>query len=67
MPIIPSIFVPEGQKINIVKVMIEKGWQMGVIKPLDGSSVQVTRFETNPKSLGDAQQYIDWLDGGYMI
>ena len=53
--IAPTIFIEQGEKVNITQLMKEKNWENGMIKPLIGQTARETcKFNLEPDSLKEA-------------
>lgn len=60
--IAPSVWLDKGQAYNIKRIMAEKGWQQGFIKPLIGANArECCRFNMDEPGIAKAQAHIDRL------
>jgi len=58
----PIHWLEKGEKPNMKKIITERGWKKGFIKPIFGQSARETlRFEANEAGFKAAQEHVDRL------
>jgi len=62
VPIAPTVWLDRGTRVDVARLVRERGWDAGFLKPCVGATARETlRFGADPAGLQAAQQHVDRL------
>ena len=60
VPVLPTVWCPRGETVNVGDVLAEQAWDAGFLKPAVGATARETlRFNRSPEALAEAQAHVD--------